>query len=77
MNLIDLLDIKQPQEGIKGPKKVMMDIKAFSKARGTRVSFFCNFFTFLGSLGPNRLKNVFKLNSKTRKAARRPLDSRI
>ena len=76
MNLIDLLDIKEPLKDIKRPKKVMKVLKAKSKARGTMVSLFCNFFTFLGSLGPNRMENVFTLNSKTKKATRRPLDSR-
>jgi len=76
MNLIDLLDIERPQKDIKRPKKAMKVVKTKSKARGTMVSLFCNFFTFLGSLGPNRMENVFTLNSKTKKAARRPLDSR-
>ena len=76
MNLIDLLDIKEPLKDIRRPKKVMKVLKDKSKARTTMVSNFYN-FTFLGSLGPNRLKNVFSLNSKTKKATRRPLDSRI
>ena len=76
MNLIDLLDIERPQKDIKRPKKAMKVVKTKSKARGTMVSLFCNFFTFLGSLGPNRMENVFTLNSKTKKATRRPLDSR-
>ena len=38
---------------------------------------FLHFFASLGSLGPNRMENVFSLNSETKKAARRPLDSRI
>ena len=76
MNLIDLLDIERPQKDIKRPKKATKVVKAKSKARGTMVSLFCNFFTFLGSLGPNRMENMFTLNSKTKKAARRPLDSR-
>ena len=50
--------------------------KAKLKGTGTMVSLFYNFFTFLGSLGPNRMENVFTLNSKTKKATRRPLDSR-
>ena len=68
MNLIDLLDIERPQKDIKRPKKAMKVVKAKSKARGTMVSLFCYFFTFLGSLGPNRWENLFSLNSKTRKA---------
>ena len=76
MNLIDLLDIERPPKDIKRPKKAMKVVKTKSKARGTMVSLFCNFFTFLGSLGPNRMENVFNLNSKTKKAVRRPLDSR-
>ena len=74
MNLIDFLDIKRPQKAIKRPKKAMKVVKAKLKARGTMVYFFCNFFTFLGSLGPNSMENVLTLNSKTKKAARRPLD---
>ena len=77
MSLIDLLHIKEPLKDIKRPKKVMKVLKAKSKARTTMVSNFYIFFTFLGSLGPNRLKNVFSSNSKTKKATRRPLDSRI
>ena len=77
MNLIDFLDIKRPQKAIKRPKKAMKVVKAKSKARGTMVYIFCNFFTFLGSLGPNRMENVFILNSKTKKAAPRPLDHRL
>ena len=52
----------------------MKVIKAKSKARATMVSHFYIFFTFLGSLGPNRMENVIALNSKTKKAAKRPLD---
>ena len=77
MNQIDLLDIKEAKNDMKRPKKVMKVLKAKSKARTTMVSNFYIFVTFLGSLGPNRLKNVFSLNSKTKKATRRPLDSRI
>ena len=77
MNLIDFLDIKRPQKAIKRPKKAMKVVKAKLKARGTMVYIFCNFFTFLGSLGPNRMENVFTLNSKTKKAESRPLDSRL
>ena len=76
MNLIDLLDIKRPKKVIKRPKKAMKVVKAKPKARGTIVSLFCNFFTFLGKLGPNTMENVFISNSKTKKAHRRPLDSR-
>ena len=68
------LDIKRPQKVIKRPKKAMKVVKAKSKARS---KLFYNFFTFLGSLGPNRMENVFTLNSKTKKAASRPLDSRL
>ena len=77
MSLNDLLDIKRPQKAIKRPKKAMKVVKAKSKARGTMVYIFCNFFTFLGSLGPNRMENVIAFNSKTKKAASRPLDSRL
>ena len=75
--LIDLLDIERPQKDIKRPKKATKVVKAKSKASGTMVSLFCNFFTFLGSLGPNRMENVFILNSKIKKAAPRPLDHRL
>ena len=37
MNLIDLLDIKEPLKDIKRPKKAMKVIKAKSKARNTMV----------------------------------------
>ena len=77
MNLIDLLDIKRPQKVIKRPKKAMKVVKAKLKARGTMVYIFCNFFTFLGSLGSNGVENDFSSNSKTRKATKRPLDSII
>ena len=76
MNLIDLLDIKRPKKVIKRPKKAMKVVKAEPKARGTMVSLFCNFFTFLGSLGPKAMENLFTLSTKTKKAARRPLNSR-
>ena len=64
------LDIEKAQKNSKA-------IKAKSKARLTKVSQFYNFFTFLGSLGPNRVENDFSSNSKTRKATKRPLDSII
>ena len=76
MNLIDLLDIKEPLKDIKRPKKAMKVIKAKSKASGTMIHLFCNFFTFLGSLGPKAMEKLFTLNSKTKKAAKRLLDSR-
>ena len=76
MSLNDLLDIKRPQKAIKRPKKAMKVVKAEPKARGTMVSLFCNFFTFLGSLGPKAMEKLFTLNSKTKKAAKRLLDSR-
>ena len=76
INLIDLLDIKRPKKVIKRPKKAMKVIKAKSKASGTMIQLFCNFFTFLGSLGPKAMEKLFTLNSKTKKAAKRLLDSR-
>ena len=46
MNLIDLLDIKEPLKDIKRPKKAMKVIKAKSKARYTMVSHFHIFSPF-------------------------------
>ena len=69
-----------PFQTSRKPKKIQRPIKAIkakSKARLTKVSHFYNFFTFLGSLGPNRVENDFRSNSETRKATKRPLDSMI
>ena len=77
MNLIDLLDIRDQQKDTKRPEKVIKVIKAKSKARATIVSHIFYFLAFLGSLGPNRLENGWTLNSETRKATWRPIDSRI
>ena len=65
---------------LKRPKKAKIQNKgrkAKSEARTNKLLISYIFLTFLGSLGPKRMENVFSLNYKTIKATRRLLDSRI
>ena len=78
MNLISRLNRHYgTPKRYKKAKKAIFIFKGRIKGQGHNGMKFLYFLASMGSLGPTTMENVFNLNSETRKAARRPLDSRI